>query len=79
MNINIKLNFSWQNSSLQLPLFFLNNKKNLKNGKFSRFELLLSNRRKIRNGVNPASTKQTNRVAKKFGFSKNFFTGLTLR
>ncbi len=29
--------------------------------------------------VNPASTKRTNRVAKKFGFSKIFLTGLTLR
>ncbi len=28
---------------------------------------------------NPASTKRTNRVAKKFGFSKKILTGLTLR
>jgi hypothetical protein len=31
------------------------------------------------NNVNPASTKRTNWVAKKFGFSKNFLTELTLR
>ncbi len=29
--------------------------------------------------LNPASTKRTNRVAKKLGFSKKTFTGLTLR